>query len=659
MSDKRYFATLPSDELAADLTTKATDFDSYVEASGLASAWQQSYQYYYNQQFNFLQAQNGVQKLGEDGEISAISLNHYRNFIKHVLVLTTQAKIAYEPRAMNTDSKSLQQTRLARNILDTYTKEKRINRYLKRAAEAALVYNKGYVEVTWEPSLGKPYSTEDYINDAGEIKQRMVYEGDVRIATPHPRAVSYDYTIEDWEEKNWAQVCDFRNKYNLAVRYPNLAEQILSIDDKNIYSAKRRLMYPGKQDSDDIAIFKFYHQRCDALPNGRYMLYCDKDTVLYDGPIPYSRIPIFRIVPGEVLYTAEGYTDGFDLIGLQQGIDMMASTALSNLEAFGLQRIANPRNNNLTSTQLSKGLHVMNFDPQAGPPVRLDLASVPPEVFKLWEMFERTGETLSGINSVARGNPESSLKSGVALSLVQSMAVQYASGFAESWANLAEDVGSFIIELIRDFARTERIAAMAGKHNRGAMQSYTGSDLDGIQRVTVDLGNPMSRTTAGRVEMATQLLDKSMIKSPQEYMNVIETGTLEPVFEGPTSEIDCIRSENEIMLDGVEPIVLRTDNHQLHIQEHLTLLNNHQIRASSPLTAMILHHIETHENGGITPEQKSIQPPPPPQPMPPPPPPPQPNATITMHGPPAPPPPPMNGPPPGPMNNTAMNGAMQ
>lgn len=648
-----YFAALDADELAPEMIEKAGEFDSYTEACGLSAAWNQSYRYYYNQQFNFYAGENGMQKVGEDSEITAISINHYRNFIKHVLVLTTQNKISYEPMAKNSDTRSLQQTRLARNILDTYTKEKRINRYLKRAAESALVYNKGFVEVTWEPTSGKPFSVEDYVNEDGETRQRLVYEGDVKVGNRHPRSVYYDYTIEDWDNKDWVMTVDFVNKWDLSVRYgdeskyPGLAEKIINLDTKGSYTAKRRQMYPGRQGSDEIAVFKLYHKRTDAMPNGRFFMFCDREVVLYDGPIQYSRLPVFRIVPGEVLFTGEGYTDAFDIIGIQQGLNLMASTAISNLEAFGLQRVLNPRGNNLSATQISKGLHVLNYDAQAGPPQPLNMSTMPGEIFKMWEMLERTGETLSGINSVARGNPESSLKSGVALSLVQSMAVQYASGFAESWANLAEDVGTFIIELIKDFASTERMAAMAGKHNRGALKSYTGKDLDQIQRVTVDLGNPMSRTTAGRVEMASQLLQQGMIKNPAEYLNVIETGQLDPIFEGPMAELDLIRSENEMMLDGGQPPTLRTDNHQVHIQEHLSLLNNPEIRMNSPLTKLVTDHIQQHEALMAPPPQMQPQGAPPmagppvpqgPPPMPP--------------GPPGPPPMSMNAPKP------MMNGAM-
>lgn len=206
-------------------------------------------------------------------------------------------------------------------------------------------------------------------------------------------------------------------------------------------------------------------------------------------------------------------------------------------------------------------------------------------------------ETISGVNSVARGNPEQSLKSGVALALVQSMAVQYASKFQESWAMLLEDGGTKIFELLKVFAQTERVAEMAGKVNKGRIQSFTGKDLDQIQRVVVELGNPMQRTVAGKVQIADHLLEMGMVKTPQQYLQVMETGSLDALTEGPEAELDLIRGENELMMDGKfdSVRVLVGDAHLLHVQEHRTLLSNPMVRMDDTITAGILAHIQEHK----------------------------------------------------------------
>jgi len=183
------------------------------------------------------------------------------------------------------------------------------------------------------------------------------------------------------------------------------------------------------------------------------------------------------------------------------------------------------------------------------------------------------------------------------LAMVQSMAVQYASKFQESWAFLLEDGGTKIFDLLKQFAKTERIAEMAGKASKGRITSFTGEDLSSVQRVAIELGNPMQRTTAGKVQIADSLLEKGMVKTPQQYLQVMETGNLDPLVEGPEAELDLVRGENELMMDGQfdKVRVLVGDAHLLHVQEHKCLLSNPLVRADENIVAGILSHMMEHK----------------------------------------------------------------
>jgi hypothetical protein len=158
------------------------------------------------------------------------------------------------------------------------------------------------------------------------------------------------------------------------------------------------------------------------MPNGRLMIYCDADCVLYDGPTPYDEhLPSFRIVPGEVFGTVEGYTDFFDLQGIQEAIDVLFSSVFTNQQAHAIQKVWAPTGGEINVTMLSKALALIR-GPAGSKPEPLQLTASPREVFEFHPMLIKGMETNSGINSVARGDPEHSLKSGVALAYVQAMA---------------------------------------------------------------------------------------------------------------------------------------------------------------------------------------------------------------------------------------------
>jgi hypothetical protein len=315
--------------------------------------------------------------------------------------------------------------------------------------------------------------------------------------------------------------------------------------------------------------------------------------------------PIRTISPGrvyrneaisasDILGTPFGYSPMFDVLPLQEGINTLYSTILSNQNAFGVQNIYVPRGADVNIQTLAGGLNIVEGNPQAGEIRPLNLTSTPKEVFDFLGILERAAETISGVNSVARGNPEPSLKSGAALALVQSMALQFMSGLQQQYVQLIEDVGTGIINLLQDFAAVPRVAAIVGKNQRAYLQEFKGDDLSSIQRVIVDVGNPLSRTTAGRVQMAEQLLQMGLITNPQDYFAVINTGQLEVMTENTNSEIYLIKGENEALIAGEEVPVIDVDDHKQHILEHKAILADPHLRKDAALVQRVLGHMQKH-----------------------------------------------------------------
>jgi len=599
-----YFAAAKADVLAAELLTRAENSLTHQKQIGLISKWTQSYNFYYGNHFKTGAGDSAIKSAGTHGELKLLTINQYRNLLRHMLIMTTAQRPAWDCRAVNTDPRSLTSAKLGGNILDYYMFEKRLGRYFKRAGETALVLSKGFLKATWDPSLGRPYGRksvkdangQNLVDSDGVPMTKIEYEGDISVSCHMPQDVFYDEGLEDFAQADWVCVRVWKNKYNLAARHPDLREKILALPTKRDVMKSYQMGFTSLEDSSLVEIFEFYHKKTEALPNGRCSFF-GKGVELYDGPFPYEkRLPVFRIVPGEILGTAEGYTDGFDLLSIQEAIDTLSSIIFTNQNAHGVQSILMPEGCNMTAVQIAQGLRAIKYNPASGKPEPMQLTSTPPEIFKFLEMLERFAETISGVNSVARGNPDSSLKSGVALGLVQSMALQFASGFQESWVELLEDVGTFILcDLLKNFAENDRMVAIAGKNNRGYMSKFKGKDLLPIDRVIVDLGNPMSRTTGGRVAMADNLLEKGMIKTPQEYLTVLNTGQLEPAIQGTEAELALIRQENDDLLEGKDVVGLAFDKHLLHMQEHSVLFANPEIRRSPQLLQKALEHWQWHK----------------------------------------------------------------
>jgi hypothetical protein len=330
------------------------------------------------------------------------------------------------------------------------------------------------------------------------------------------------------------------------------------------------------------------------MPEGRYMLYLDKDVVLLDSPMPYRTLPIYAIHAGHYLGTPYGYTPLFDILPLQDAVNSLYSTVLTNQTAFGVQNILVPRGADISIESLSGNLNVIEANMQAGQIQPLNLTQTPKEIFDFIQMLEKVMETISGVNSVARGNPDPNLRSGNALALVQSMTLQYMSGLQQSYVGVVEDVGTGIINALKDHAQVPRIATIVGKSNRSYLKEFTGDDLSSVSRIIVDIGNPLARTTAGRVEMAEQLLQMQAIKTPEQYFSVINTGQLDVMTEDTQSQLFLIKAENERFVNGEAVVAVFTDEHALHIKEHAAVLSDPELRLEPTILQGVSKHIQEH-----------------------------------------------------------------
>jgi hypothetical protein len=107
----------------------------------------------------------------------------------------------------------------------------------------------------------------------------------------------------------------------------------------------------------------------------------------------------------------------------------------------------------------------------------------------------------------------------------------------------------------------------------------------------------MSRTTAGKVQIADNLLDKGLIKTPQEYITVMETGNLDPAIKNPEMELSLIHQENDDLLSGKPVRAMVTDSHLLHLQEHRCVFADPDLRSpeNAQKLEMALNHYMEHK----------------------------------------------------------------
>lgn len=594
---KEYFATIQDeDEFIQEAHNKIGDFYEDLRETRIFYLWERSFRAFYGarltgdrikgQLFDAAEVTPG----GKNGEIVYYKENHYANIARHAVQLITSNKLAFGTRAANTDSKSMQQTILADGLLDYYLREKRVQKKMGKQVLLALFMCEGWAHKQWRPDLGEKYDIDPATN-------QPIYEGDPHITIHSGLDVPRDVTLTEEDDHDWLFVRNFRNRYDLYSEHKDRdeekAEKILSAHDRE-YSYEEldsfELQIRGqRKDSDRVPVWTFYHRRTSSLPKGRMVQFVG-DVILHDGPLPYKDIPLYPLFPDRIVGTPYGYSPMIDLLGPQQAHDILSATLMTNNATTGVQNLWTQKNDAITVNTLSGGMKNLQSSTKPEP---LQLTKSAPESYTLRNEIKNAMETLGGVSATVRGNPEANLKSGASLALVVSQSIQYASLVEGEYNENFERLGMGIIDDIRRFSKTERVASIVGVSNRAMLESYTADQLEHVSRVVVEQTNPLSKNISGRLEIARDLLQQKLITTPRQYITVLTTGQLDASIEGSRNAMLNLRDENETMLNGQPVKAVLVDNHMDHIREHSCLLDS-PARKDPQFVQMVLAHIFDH-----------------------------------------------------------------
>lgn len=639
---EQHFATLVGDALANEIIARMEDHDRFLEQCGLMDLWQSCWHRYQES------AQvHWIEKTGEDGEYVRMTVNHQRNIVQHLLVATTGNRPAMEPQSVNVDSRSRAEIKVANGLLDDFMVAKKVERKINRAIEGLLNTGEWFVLPEWDPWLGEMLEVQELppFADADEDdppRERPIYAGDIAYTLIPPNDVARDPTVEQWDDQQWVVVRRWVNRFDLIAQYepddPEEAQEfrgkVMSLETRtkaqqNDWRCNRIGWDAADADihSDLVPVYTLYHNPTPAVPRGRVVKVASTTLTLSDQTMTQLEMeqhPVHRASAGDMEGMPYGYSVAFDLLMIHEAMCLLHSIILTNQRAFGVQCIQGPKGSSVSFRELSDGMIFFEYTPigQSGGKIEpLTLAGTAAEIFKYLESLNRDLEIISGVNSVARGQPDAQLKSGAALALVHSTHLEFQKGLQGAYANIVQDTGTAVMRLFKQHAEEPRTIAIVGKNNRSSLMQVSKKDIAGIDRVKVHLGSHLSRTPAGRLELAQQLIAAGIPLSLEQLLSVYETGQVESLTQGPTSQLDLIQDENEAILAAGQPMLdeqtgqpvmnpmtgqpminqgpppaMITDNHVLHIAEHAAASADLMARRSPAVMDAMNAHVMQHIN---------------------------------------------------------------
>lgn len=607
MNNRVYpFAEKDPKDLLNDLLKRFRMINSYTTNIGIMARWIKSFSSYYGFYYTDRKSQYGIGTNGTQGELTSVAINQYRNLIQHILALTTQNRVSFDAIPINSDVEGRNASIVSNSLLEYILAQSKYSQELYRMAEIGMVFGTSFLFTLWD--LDK-----NFVGVGPDMEP--VFSGDLSIKAFTPLDILLEPFKERFEDQEWICTREIVNRFDLVSKYPDMQTDIMRLDKvQDTQMADPYFM----SDDNHVWLFKCYHKSTLAVPFGRYTIFSSNDVIFFDDVNPYcatdnktglpvlgTGLPAVCFRPAITYGSAWGHTVGFDLLPLQDMKNMLASTIASNQVAYGVQNLIVARGTNFNFADLAIGLRVLevDFNPDLGPtmgaPSVLDLLKTPREIFEYDKTVDEQMEKLSGINGALRGTPPSQVSSGTAMALLTTQAQSFNTQVENAYNDCLQEAANQILKIVAQFMPDEDLIPMVGMKEDYAIPSFKAIELSKIQKIKILTGNALSKSPAGRLAMAQDMMNAGQITAA-EYTEVANTGSIKNKTEDVTAQDALIQWENQQLIQGNKVQALLLDNPLKHILSHTTTLMHPDVRLDKQKQDNIMEHITEHQLNWVT-----------------------------------------------------------
>lgn len=598
-----YWAKKKGRALIDALQQKETAYFEACARRGLLTMWRVAYAQYFGLDPTALGdfATQQVAFIGPEAEFIRFRINEVRSFIKQMNTIALGERPSFKCMAVNTDYASLSQVEICDQVVNYIYKRSNGEEKERELLEIDGVFGIAYGWDRWD------YEAGDVVTVMEEVPGQMLADG-TPAQMPRKRKSGAPTTASlfPWDQfcepysrdpNGWRTVRERCSKWEVAANYPDFAQEITKQNVLDKYAVAELFGFDiDAVTSDDCIVKHFYHPCCAAIPEGRYVGYTG-DIILWDRPAPVTEgTPITEMCSGKFFATAFGYADSWDLCSINEMIDQICSDTASNVATFGRQTIVVDEGTKYDVDLIALGHRVLTKNPASEMPRAIEFEPMPDSTKWFLEYLHKRHESISGLNSVARGDPGNNISSGQMAALFHSIAIEYQSGRQAALDGYRTRSANLKLDMVHLYADAPFVAEIAGIDERPYLQEFTRDDLAGVRRVMVETANPLLRNPAGRLQVFEQIKDLP----PEERgpaIELITTGQSKAFTRQNRTADMRIRWENEQLALGKPVQVLALDNPFKHVPAHYAEIEarSAQLQEDPAALQTFLMHILEHQ----------------------------------------------------------------
>lgn len=537
---------------------------------------------------------------GKQGELAKMVHNAVRPLNAQVLALICGQRPGLKPVATNTDADSIAQTALADGIRSHYERTLEVPAIETDVVRGGTLAGQFWAVESWKRSKGAAYG----VDEAG----RLAYEGGIELVSlPWWRAAA-DPLARRPVQRQWFLFKSPANRFDLAAEYSHCEEKLLEgVESKNAIDWAQQItgytdfeqldvLFGDTLEAEEgVWVWELRHLPTPALPKGRYVRFVTGDCVLFDSaqykeapqvqvsgqadveevdpptqaidaaPAPAGAVDVgypyaetelhaYDYCPERIVGTATGHTSQWDVLGLQEMLDVCTTVLATVVNLFGLPHLwAGP-----------KGAAGITAEPMSSGPIILETPSKP-EVIKFEALSDDVVEAISiirelaveagSLNKTVMGETDPGMPAQLA-ALQRAQAVQVHQTATGEYVRLVENIATGLLKLSQRFAKSEQTAEIAGKSGQYELKKWKRENIAGVPRFAVEIVNPLTQSFEGRQAEAEFMADKIDPKTGtpwltrEGYLTLKSTGTLKEPLEADQAKLELLTQHKTLLREG-------------------------------------------------------------------------------------------------------------
>ena len=571
-------------------------------------------------------------------EVTRAHINAIAPLVTNVVGLIAGKRPAVKPVSTNGDAASSAQTRLASQLHEYYDRRDGAPELELDAVRGGVLATSWWVLESWLPKAGDVYA----LSETGAPK----YEGDLLLMTLPPWAVAADPVAHNVDARKWVVFRRRANRWDLAARTgdPYVKEKLERGASQAMagmaqwlpngavarYDSLDSLMGADVPDEDSVQVWEVRHLPTPACPKGRLMQFIDEDCVLFDSALvgvdggvvvdesgaetfeeptqlanagyPYEELHAYEYAPERVVGSSNGHSASVNLLGLQRVLDICTTSITTGIDRLGMALVwGGPGGDPSPNLDLGNGIKLLDTPVK---PELVELPSVKPEMVQVFDFAQSQMRQTVALNDTVMGAPPKGMPAS-AQALQRAQAVQYHQVSQAEYVRLVERVSNGRLRMLKRFAKSKRIAEIAGADGAYEVFEWSKEDIAGVERFRVEPVDPMSTSFEARQATAEFLTGKGLM-SPEGYLGFMQTGNLSAELRPQTAWKELVERNKALLQQGIglppvdpmasmqggEPVFLedgqthvrplKSDPHHVAIPAYLSVANDPNIRSNNP-----------------------------------------------------------------------------